>query len=265
MPGDDDATQFTVLGDTGQVGRDGLADRYAYPDDLTRCWVRGNMVASVDGGATSGGKSGDLGGDGDRAVFETLRELADVVVAGASTVRTEDYSGVQLTAAQRAARQQRGQSEVPPIAVLTKSGQLDHDAKVLHRTDIAPLILTSAAAAPDTRRRLGDLADVIDTSGDDRDSVDLATALTALADRGLHRVLVEGGPGILGMFVDDDLLDELCLTVAPLLVGGDATRIVGGSSDLSRRLERRHALADDDGFLFLRYVRAGRDRDASGR
>ena len=127
MSGDDDATQFTVLGDTGRLGHDGLPQHYAYPDALTRCWVRGNMVASVDGGATSGGKSGDLGGDGDRTVFGTLRELADVVVAGASTVRTEDYSGVQLTAAQRAARQARGQSEVPPIAVLTKSGRIDHD------------------------------------------------------------------------------------------------------------------------------------------
>ncbi|MGZ8803343.1 MAG: pyrimidine reductase family protein, partial [Mycobacterium sp.] len=164
MSADGDGMQFTMLGRIDEFDPGGLTQCYAYPEDLRSCWVRGNMIASVDGGATSAGTSGDLGGDGDRAVFAALRELADVIVVGASTARVEDYSGVQFSAAQQQARQRRGQAEVPPIAVLTRSGHLERDAKLFHRTGIAPLILTSGDAAEDTRARLGGLAEVLDAS-----------------------------------------------------------------------------------------------------
>lgn len=244
-----------MLGRTDRFGPGALAQSYAYPDDLKSCWVRANMIASVDGGATSAGKSGDLGGDGDKAVFTALREAADVIVVGASTVRVEDYSGVQFDADQRGARRQRGQAEVPPIAVLTRSGRLDRDAKLFHRTEITPLILTSADAAEDTRSRLDGVAEVLDASGADPDSVDMSTALDLLAGRGLLRVLTEGGPGILGMFTEQDVLDELCLTVAPMLVGGEAGRIVTGAGEVQTAMRLRHALTDDDGYLYLRYDR----------
>jgi riboflavin biosynthesis pyrimidine reductase len=255
MSGDGDGTQFTLLGRAGEVGADALAQRYAYPEGLRSCWVRGNMITSVDGGATSDGKSGELGGDGDRAVFAALRELADVVLVGAATARVENYSGVQFSASQRLARQRRGQSEVPPIAVLTRSGLLDHDAKLFHRTEVPPLIVTSADAAAGARQRLGGLAEVLDASGADPGSVDLPTVLRLLAERGLTRVLAEGGPGILGMFVAQDLLDELCLTVAPVLVGGSSSRIVTGPGEVSTAMRLADTLADDDGYLFLRYRR----------
>ena len=83
------------------------------------------MIASLDGGATDEGKAGGLAGAGDRAVFTLLRNLADVIVVGAATVRIENYSGAQLPVAARQARQRRGQAEVPPIAVVTRSGDLD--------------------------------------------------------------------------------------------------------------------------------------------
>ena len=92
MSAEGDGTQFAMLGRIDEVDPSGLTERYAYPDELRSCWVRGNMIASVDGGATSDGKSGDLGGDGDRAVFAALREVADVIVVGASTARVENYS-----------------------------------------------------------------------------------------------------------------------------------------------------------------------------
>ena len=256
MSDNGDGTQFTLLGRIDGIDRDGLAGHYAYPGDLARCWVRGNMIASADGGATSAGKSGDLGGPGDRTVFAALRELADVIVVGGATARIENYSGVSFSAAQRTARQQRAQAEVPPIAILTRSGVIERDALVLHRTEVPPLILTSCDAAADTRRRLGELAEVVDVSGAQPDSVDLQTALDVLAERGLRRVLAEGGPGILGRLVEDDLLDELCLTVAPVLVGGAASRIVSGPGQVRTGMRLRHVLTDDDGYLFLRYSRA---------
>jgi len=251
-----DGTQFTLLGATGKVGRDALAPHYTYPTTYAgSCWVRGNMVTSIDGGATTGGTSGGLGGAGDRTVFALLRELSDVVVVGAKTAQVENYSGVQFGAAERVARRERGQAEVPPIAVLTRSGRLDRDAKLFHQTDVAPLILTSTAAVADTRARLGALAEIIDASGAQPDSVDLPTALTRLAERGLARVLTEGGPGILGLFTAADLLDELCLTVSPTLVGGDAARIVTGPGQVRSAMMLRHALTDDEGYLYLRYTR----------
>ncbi|KWX66536.1 pyrimidine reductase family protein [Mycobacterium sp. NAZ190054] len=256
MSAEGDGTQFTVLGRTGELGRADLAGHYAYPDGLRRCWVRANMIASADGGATSDGKSGELGGGGDRALFSALRELADVIVVGASTVRVENYSGVQFGAAERLARQRRGQSEVPPIAVLTRSGRIDHDARLFDRTEVAPLILTSSAALDATRQRLGRVAEVIDASGPDPESADPRTALAILAQRGLLRVLTEGGPRTLGMFSAEDLLDELCLTVAPKVVGGTAGRIVTGPDEVHARMELRHALTDGQGFLYLRYVRS---------
>ncbi len=247
--------QFTVLGRVGEVGSASLTQCYDYPDGLQSCWVRGNMITSVDGGATSAGKSGALGSDGDRAVFAALRELADVVIVGAVTARVENYSGVQLGAAERLARRHRGQAEVPPIAVLTRSGQIDRDAKLFHRTEVTPLVLTSAEAAEDTRQRLGSLAEVLDASGTEADSVDLRTALDLLAGRGLLRVLTEGGPGILGMFTDADLLDELCVTVAPVLLGGHPGRIVTGPGEVRSNMSLLHALTDDTGYLYLRYAR----------
>lgn len=255
MSGDGDGTHFTFLGGVGELAATDLVQRYGYPEDLHSCWVRANMITSVDGGATSDGKSGDLGADGDRAVFATLRELADVVVVGASTARVENYSGVQFGAAERMARQRRGQAEVPPIAVLTRSGQLDRDAKLFQRTEVTPLILTSSAAVDDTRQRLGTLAEVLDASGAQPDSVDLPTALDLLAERGLVRALTEGGPGILGLFTEADLLDELCMTVAPLLLGGRPGRIVTGPGEVRSNLTLRHALTDVSGYLYLRYVR----------
>ncbi len=83
----------------------------------------------------------------------------------------------------------------------------------------------------------------------------LGVALAALAGRGLFRVLVEGGPGILGLLIDEDLLDELCLTIAPLLVGGAAGRIVTGSGEAHTPMRRSHLLTDDAGYLYVRYAR----------
>lgn len=259
MPDTAAAAQFTVLGpDSDPIDADGrLAEFYAYPAELAACWVRGNMIASIDGGATAGGKTAALGGAGDRSVFTQLRYAADVIVVGAATVRTENYSGAQVPVAQRHDRQARGQAEVPPIAVVTRSGNLDPDALFFTRTEVAPLILTCTTSYGETRRRFGAVAEVIDAAGARPDEVDWATALRALAERKLFRVLTEGGPLILSQLIEDDLLDELCLTVAPFLVGGTAQRIATGLDEVRTRMRPAHVLTDDDGYLYTRYVRLG--------
>lgn len=249
-------TELTAGGRRVSSGDETLTTEfYAYPDDLPKCRVRANMIVSLDGAATQDGKSGGLGGAGDRAVFNLMRETADVILMGASTVRIENYSGVQLSVAQRQARQRRGQAEVPPIAIITASADLDPDAKIFTRTEVRPLILTTTGAIGDARRRLGAVAEVLDASGADPTRVDPGQALRILAERKLFRVLTEGGPSLLGLLIEEDLLDELCLTIAPVVVGGEARRIATGIGQVRTRMRVSHLLTDDEGYLYTRYVR----------
>jgi riboflavin biosynthesis pyrimidine reductase len=255
MPDDAAGIQLTALGAADSIDDSRLIDLYAYPNGLQSCWVRGNMIASLDGGATDDGKAGGLAGAGDRAVFSLMRHAADVILVGASTVRIENYSGAQLPVAARQDRQRRGQAEVPPIAVVTRSGNLDPNALLFTRTEVPPLILTTSRFHDDARRRLGSVAEVIDASGREPESVDNATVLKILADRGLYRVLTEGGPLLLGALIEEGLLDELCLTIAPILVGGGSKRIVTGMGSVHTTMRRTHLLTDDDGYLYSRYVK----------
>ena len=112
-------------------------------------------------------------------------------------------------------------------------------------------------AAEETRRRLTGLAQVIDCSDTDPGKVDEAVLLARLAERGLRRLLTEGGPILLGSFIERGLLDELCLTIAPLLVGGAAPRITTGPGAVHTPMRRSHLLTDDAGYLYTRYVRNG--------
>lgn len=246
---------LSLLGSVRELDDGELPRMYGYPEhDAT--WVRANFITSVDGGATSGGSSGAMGGPGDRFVFNLLRELADVIVVGAGTVRIEGYSGAQLSVAQRQHRQARGQTEVPPLAIVTKSGHLNRDMAVFTRTEVPPLVLTCAAAAAQTRRLLSGVCEVIDCSGGDPEKVDEAALLATLGARGLRRILTEGGPMLLGSLIERDMLDELCLTIAPYIVGGQARRIAAGPGQLLTGMRCAHVLTDDAGYLYTRYVRA---------
>jgi riboflavin-specific deaminase-like protein len=217
-----------------------LAAAYAVP--VTR-HVRANFVASLDGAATLEGKSAGLSNDADRRLFHLLRALSDVVLVGAGTVRAENYGG---------ARAADGRTP-PPIAVVTRSCDLDPAARLFTDTRVRPIVLTCDASPADRRGRLADAADVI-VAGD-RD-VDIASALDALADRGFNKVICEGGPHLLGWLVAADRLDELCLTLSPLIAGGSAGRIVDGlAGHVADPMHLLHVL-EDDGHLFLRYSTA---------
>lgn len=244
-----------LLGPDRELANHELPTFYSYPADLTDTWLRANFITSLDGAATVEGLSGALAGPGDRAVFIVLRELADVVVVGAGTVRLEGYSGVHISVAQRQQRVARGQGEVPPLAIVTKSGRLDKDLGVFTRTEVPPLVLTCTAAVDETRQRLAGVAEVLDCSGEDPASVDEVEVLASLQARGLCRVLTEGGPMLLGAFIERGLLDELCLTISPCVVGGLARRIVAGRSQLLTRMRCAHVLSDDAGYLYTRYIK----------
>lgn len=265
--------QLTTLGPVSTAADGEIAKYYAYPAELDQCWVRANFVSSLDGAATADGRSGALGNPGDRALFRLMRELADVVLVGAGTVRVENYSGAQLGVTERQQRHARGQHEVPPIAIVTRTAALDRDLAVFTHTEVPPLILTTRNAAADARARFAGLADVYDCSATDAGGVHpatdaggvhptpdtggvhLATMLRKLAGLGLTRVLTEGGPSLLGTFIHDGLLDELCLTIAPAVVGGWSKRISDAHGEVLTRMQRRHVLSDDEGYLYTRYSR----------
>jgi riboflavin biosynthesis pyrimidine reductase len=228
----------------------------ARPSPPDRPWVLANMIASADGSATdAGGRSGGLGGPADKAVFGAIRAVADVIVAGAATVITEDYGPSRPPARVRDQRVARGQAPAPRIAVTSASLAIEPTRRLFVEAspDARPLVLTVAAADPARRRALEAVADV-DVVGDEQ--VDWARAFALLhAELGARVVLCEGGPSTIGQLVADDLLDELCLTIAPVLVAGDGPRMARSAAPVpDRRLSLARVLAADD-HLFARYLR----------
>jgi riboflavin biosynthesis pyrimidine reductase len=222
-----------------------LAACYAYPDDLAAPHVRVNFVSSTDGAVTVDGRSGGLGSDADRQVFGILRELAEVVLVGAGTVRSENYGGAR--------KPTHGRALPPPIAVVTGSAVLDPGARLFTDTRVPPIVLTGPNAPAGRRAALTAAgADVVVL-----DPLSPAAVLDELGRRGLHRVLCEGGPRLFGDLVAADLVDDFCLTVAPVLAAGDAGRIAVGPPGSPPRPLRLVGALEEDGVLLLRYTRTG--------
>jgi riboflavin biosynthesis pyrimidine reductase len=234
-----------------------LASWYAYPDAAAP-WVRANMVASADGATAIEGRSGGLGGPADRLLFRVLRGLADVILVGGGTARAERYGPARPAAGLPGLR--AGRTATPPIAVVTGRLDLDPDAPLLTRApaDARTIVLTTESAPAAQRAALARHADVI-VAG--TDTVSPGRAIAALAGLGHTRILTEGGPGLLAQIAAAGLLDELCLTISPVLAGGPGGRVLAASPALPAAgapLRLAHVLADD-GFLFCRYLSHHRD------
>jgi riboflavin biosynthesis pyrimidine reductase len=213
--------------------------------------VRVNMIASIDGGTSADGTSGSLGGPADHVIFGLVRAFADVVVVGAGTMRAEQYGPAQLDEESSQARLARGQTPVPPIAVITRSANLDWESEFFTQAEVRPIVLT-VEASRDRHERAARVADIILAGSQE---VDLAFGLDELARRGYRDVLVEGGPSINAELAALDTIDELCLTISPLLLGGTSSRILRGDAALPGRHLELVSSVTADGFLFLRYRR----------
>ncbi len=203
-----------------------------------RPWVLVNMVASLDGATAVAGRSGRLGGPADRDVFRALRSLADVVLVGAATANAEGYHPPRPGPDGRR----------PRLAVV--SGRLSVDWSLPMFTDdpLPYLVTVAGAAVPD--------AAPVEVIRAGAASVDGSLALAALLDRGARIVLCEGGPTLNGQLAAAGLVDEWCITVAPLVAGGDARRIVHGSPIRPPAGLRLAQVLEGDGLLLLRYLAA---------
>jgi len=236
-----------------------VAAAYAYPPGASRdgTWVRANMIASADGAAALEGRSGGLGCAADRELFALLRGLCDAVVVGAGTVRAEGYGPARPDPSW--GRLREGRPATPAIAIVSRSLDLDFGSPIF--TEAAPdaptMVLTVQGADPARLEAAREHAEVI-VAG--TGSVDFGSAFAQMAERGYGRLLCEGGPHVLAQVAAAGLLDELCLTLSPVLAAGASQRVLNGPPLPGARAGLRlvHALVDaeDEGFLFLRYLRA---------
>ncbi len=216
-----------------------------------RPWVLANMVAGIDGSAAVSGRVGRLSSPRDQELFVLLRSLADAVLIGAATVRAEGYGPVRLPSEVQEQRAAAGRSPVPPLAIVTRSLALDWGSPLFSEdAPVRPVVITVAAK----RGALAQAQDCAELIIAGEESVDLGIALGELRRRGMTAVLTEGGPTLLGELMAAGLLDELCLTLAPL-AGGDPLPVAvrpQGPGGL-RRFELESVL-EEDGHLFLRYL-----------
>ena len=226
---------------------DDLAAHYAYPAAGA---LRANMVGSVDGAISLDGRSKPISGRTDWFLFGLQRALADAVVVGAGTARSEGYGPGRARPEFAHLRTAASQASAPTLALVTASGKLD-PAAAFFGGSVRSIVITSASADEVHIAPLREVADIV-VAGEA--SVDLAAALDLLRQRGLARVLTEGGPSLLGALAAEDLIDEVVATISPILVGGDSGRMVAGAPAAVRNLELV-GLLEDDSALFTHYRR----------
>ena len=237
------------------LDRAALTRLYAYPDTGERPWVRANFVATLDGAATGeDGKAGSINTRADREVFSLMRALADVILVGAGTARAESYR--RPTAAPRwcelGVRDER--SKHPALAVVSRSADVPPLLAKRHEDTGDVLLVTCAQAGHEA------ITLACETLGDDcvtvfgESSVDLRAAVGELGDRGLGRILCEGGPHLLHDVIGAGCLDELCLTLTPRVIAGEHLRILAGDPLDGDFVP--HMLLESDGTLLGRWIRA---------
>jgi riboflavin-specific deaminase-like protein len=207
-----------------------------------------NFVTTVDGRAAIFGRSGPIGSDVDTEMLQRLRTRVDAVMIGAGTMRAERYGRMVSDPELRAEREAEG-LEADPLAVII-SGRLDlpWDAGLFTAGTGEVLIFTASEADPP------ETATPVEVVRHE-DHVDPVEAMRHLRqERDVRAVLSEGGPGLHGEMQANGLVDDLFLTTAPKLAGGEAIRILEGALLEVAELELVWLL-EADGELFARYRR----------
>lgn len=198
-------------------------------------WLRTNLVAGIDGGARgSDGISDGLSNPIDRRVLGAIRRSADVVLVGASTVRAEGFR------VPHAAR----------LAVVSTSGDFG-DAVVDPESVARVTVYCPVGFAEKVTSGLHDSSVAVVEVTADGGRIDPAALIRALHARGADSIVCEGGPSLVGQLLDADLVDEVCLTTAPMLAGSTSPVFAGGGA--GTRVELTQLLADDLGALYARW------------
>jgi len=220
-----------------------------------RPWLILNMIASIDGATHISGTSGGLGGPADQKVLATLRSFADVILVGSGTVRAENYGvpGIPSNESGRR-RSEREQSVRPRLAVVSGSGNLDPSIPMFdidQEEGSVPLIYTTKAGAENLFENFESRAEIVVF---DSEQVDMTRVLEDLHGREVSVVLGEGGPSLNHQLTEAQLVDELCLTISPIVTGGTGTGIASGPVLSNPNRFHLAGLATQDEFLFCNYL-----------
>ena len=213
--------------------------------------VRANFISSIDGAATHEGRTRGLNNADDKKVFDMLRMMCDALLVGAGTLRKEGYEELRLEDSAVAWRLEHGLAAQPTLAIVSGRLGLTPEMPALAQAPTRAIVFTHGQSSLEQRQRLSRTADVVVCGNS---AVDPRTMLAALAHRGLLQVLCEGGPHLLGTLIEADCIDELCLTLSPVVENGDAGRITAGAGLTPRPMRLRHAITAGD-MLMLRYER----------
>jgi riboflavin biosynthesis pyrimidine reductase len=260
---------FTVLAEDEDVPRwdvpDALAELYGGAIGLDEPCVVANFVESLDGvvAVPRLARSHALLGDdseADRFVLALVRACSDAVVVGSGTLLSSpkgtwrvDRAYPPAAEALRELRAARGRPEQPLVAVVSTGASLDPAHPVL---ESGALVLTIEGAARALRASLPGATEVVAVNGGD--TVDLAAAVEVLHARGCPVILSEAGPSMFGSLLASDLVDELFLTVSPLLAGRAAAARLGLVEGVellpqTRVAGRLRSVRTHGSHLFLRY------------
>lgn len=237
-----------------RVPFDQLAQVYAWPE--ARRWVRAMMLHSLDGAvAGPDGRSGSISSPVDRQVLAEVRRLADAVVIGAETMRAERYSPMRAKPEAAGERAGGGQAIAPALVIVSASLDLPWDEPAFSESAITPIVVTGSGSDEQARGRAARYSDLVVVDGD----VSAMTLLDALSTRGLRRIVCEGGPRLLNLLLDADVIDELDYTIAPWIVGRAQETYAPPASPAQRFLPA--TMMTHEGFVFMRYLRPADSAD----
>ncbi len=227
-----------------------LAEIYAWPPVW---WVRAMMVQTIDGAFFGpDGKSRSISSDRDREVLVEARRLADVVLVGAQTIRTERYRPMVAKPEWQSARAAIGAQPAPVVAIVSASLDLPWEEPLFGESAVTPIVFTDGSASKE--RTL--MAEEVQVAGR-VEIIECASlpldALEVLRKRGFTRIVCEGGPRLLRDLFSK--IDEIDLTIAPMLLGQDSS--VSDPSEEPNRVDwKLDYVWDHEGFVFNKFVRA---------
>lgn len=221
--------------------------------DRQRPWVFANMIMSADGAFARAGRSGGLGGPADKAMFHTLRAMADAILVGAGTARAERYRRPSSDEETTRARQERGQEAAPRLALISRSGHVPEDQPFLDGHGPDPLVFLPASNLAQLDSETNGRRNGVEYRAAGDTEVDLGDVLGQLSDESVGLVLCEGGPQLLGDLAAGGLLDQIFITVSPQFVAGDHTGLLGSRPELEADLTLEGVI-EADSYLLLNYA-----------